>query len=112
MIILYEVESCIQKSSKINYLSKFSITVASKNAFIKIKNNMLNFTIFSIILNCNLKYCVCFCFSGIMTQRISQLKPGRNYVVQVTVRKLDGKALSYDLLQVQTKPICKENNTI
>lgn len=45
-----------------------------------------------------------------MIQTISQLKPSRFYVVQVTVRKLEGKALSYDLLQVQTKANCKEND--
>ncbi|XP_063229069.1 protein NDNF [Bacillus rossius redtenbacheri] len=44
--------------------------------------------------------------STVMTHRVRDLKPGRGYVVQVTAKKLRGKALAYDLLQVVTKDSC------
>ncbi|KAK9885449.1 hypothetical protein WA026_010945 [Henosepilachna vigintioctopunctata] len=45
----------------------------------------------------------------VYTYRIRELKPGRNYIVQVTVKKPEGKAsLSYDLLQVSTKKCGKQ----
>ncbi|PSN56010.1 hypothetical protein C0J52_13710 [Blattella germanica] len=43
---------------------------------------------------------------AVITQTIGNLKHGRNYIVQITVSKMRGRTLSYDLLQVQTKPIC------
>ncbi|GLV39504.1 nord [Carabus blaptoides fortunei] len=46
----------------------------------------------------------------VITQKISQLKTGRSYVVQVTIKKPKGKTLSYDLLQVHTKPSCEKSN--
>ncbi|XP_017778877.1 PREDICTED: protein NDNF [Nicrophorus vespilloides] len=42
----------------------------------------------------------------VITQKIGQLKPGRSYIVQVTVKKHRGKTISYDLLQAQTKSKC------
>ncbi|EFA08046.2 protein NDNF isoform X2 [Tribolium castaneum] len=43
----------------------------------------------------------------VVYKTINQLKPGRNYIIQVTVKKPKGKTLSYDLLQVHTKPSCR-----
>ncbi|XP_039287878.1 protein NDNF isoform X2 [Nilaparvata lugens] len=43
---------------------------------------------------------------SVITQKIAHLKPGHEYLIQVTVKKAQGKSLSYDLLKVQTKPRC------
>jgi hypothetical protein len=43
---------------------------------------------------------------SVITQTIGNLKHGRRYIIQVTVTKSRGKTLSYDLLQVKTKPAC------
>ncbi|RZF38154.1 hypothetical protein LSTR_LSTR005515 [Laodelphax striatellus] len=43
---------------------------------------------------------------SVITQKITHLKPGHEYLIQVTVKKAHGKSLSYNLLQVQTKPRC------
>jgi hypothetical protein len=45
-------------------------------------------------------------FRSVITQTIGNLKHGRGYIVQATVTKSRGSTLSYDLLQVQTKPVC------
>jgi len=42
----------------------------------------------------------------VITRTIGNLKHGRRYIIQVTVTKSRGKTLSYDLLQVKTKPAC------
>ncbi|XP_068082626.1 protein NDNF [Anabrus simplex] len=44
--------------------------------------------------------------ANVTTHVIRKLKPGRSYTVQVTVQKIGAKMLSYDLLQVHTKPKC------
>ncbi|XP_044252651.1 protein NDNF-like [Tribolium madens] len=46
----------------------------------------------------------------VVYKTINQLKPGRNYIIQVTVKKPKGKTLSYNLLQVHTKPSCKRKH--
>lgn len=43
-------------------------------------------------------------------KKINHLEPGRSYIIQVTVKKSKGKTLSYDLLQVHTKPSCKKKH--
>ncbi|KAJ9579506.1 hypothetical protein L9F63_004825 [Diploptera punctata] len=43
---------------------------------------------------------------AVITQTIGNLKNGRKYIIQITASKSRGKTLSYDLLQVQTKPGC------
>ncbi|KAJ8923023.1 hypothetical protein NQ315_001571 [Exocentrus adspersus] len=44
--------------------------------------------------------------ASVITEKISYLKPGKSYIVQVTVKKPEGKSLAYDLLQVHTTPVC------
>ncbi|RZB39815.1 NDNF [Asbolus verrucosus] len=46
----------------------------------------------------------------VIVQKVSQLKPGKSYIIQVTVKKPKGKTLSYDLLQVHTKPWCNNKH--
>ncbi|KAL3272850.1 hypothetical protein HHI36_014311 [Cryptolaemus montrouzieri] len=46
----------------------------------------------------------------VYTHTIQKLKPGRHYIVQLTVKKPKGKTLSYDLLQVNTKNCKKHHN--
>ncbi|XP_054269200.1 protein NDNF-like [Macrosteles quadrilineatus] len=43
---------------------------------------------------------------NVLVQTISKLRPGKEYLIQVTVKKIKGKALSYDLLRARTKSIC------
>lgn len=47
----------------------------------------------------------------VLTRKINPLRPGKHYIIQVTVKKAKGKTLSYDLLQVQTKPKCDDWRT-
>ncbi|KAJ8959777.1 hypothetical protein NQ314_006207 [Rhamnusium bicolor] len=42
----------------------------------------------------------------VITEKINYLKPGKSYIIQVTIKKPKGKTLSYDLLQVHTTPSC------
>ncbi|XP_075230815.1 neuron derived neurotrophic factor nord [Lycorma delicatula] len=45
-------------------------------------------------------------YNTVLTQKISNLKPGKQYNIQLTVKKPKGKTLSYDLLHVYTKSKC------
>ncbi|XP_046674217.1 protein NDNF-like isoform X1 [Homalodisca vitripennis] len=45
--------------------------------------------------------------TNVLVQTITKLRPGKEYLIQVTVKKIKGKALSYDLLRVRTKSKCK-----
>lgn len=58
--------------------------------------------------NNNLRYISVF-FRGVVTHEIKHLKPDKKYIVQVVIKskKPGSKTLSYDLLQVETKPTCE-----
>ncbi|CAH0564027.1 unnamed protein product [Brassicogethes aeneus] len=61
-----------------------------------------------------LKYCkdITHEKEQVVTERISHLKPGKNYIIQVTVKKPKGKTLSYDLVQIHTLPFCHKKKFI
>ncbi|CAG7725785.1 unnamed protein product [Allacma fusca] len=46
---------------------------------------------------------------GYLSQTVESLQPDTNYIVQVIVRRLKGKSLSYDLLQVSTLSECVDS---
>lgn len=45
---------------------------------------------------------------NILTQSISGLQPARVYVLQMILRRHNGKSLSYDITSVATSPVCLE----
>ena len=45
-------------------------------------------------------------YSLLRTYKVENLRPGQNYLIQVTVKQQDGLSLSYDYLYVKTKNIC------